>query len=296
VNRAAHLLSALVLAAAASAQTTRPTASPSAGPPAGSSVKALVQTARMQMSRKNAALALQTLGQALALAPNSEEVLAAYAEAALAAHAPVKALPALEALQRLAPSEARYRSLIGQALLKVGDPEAATPPLEEAERLDPRDVPTLVTLGTALNRRGLFAQAKTVLLRASTLDPDAVSVLAARAEAEAGLGDVDAAEARVRRALASSPEDGPANFVFGILRLAQEQYGEARRAFEKAAAADPESALVQEKLAAACKGAGDTLAAGKHADLARQREAERALRVKEARRLVGYETSERGAP
>ena len=163
---------------------------PSARPQsAAASVKALVQLARTQMGQKNAALAMQTLGKALPLAPNSEEVLSAYAEAALAARAPVKALPALEALGRLAPTEARYRTLMGQALLMAGDAEAATPAFEEAERLDPRDTATLVGLGTALNRRGLFADANAVLLRASTLDPDAVSVLAARAEAEAGLGE-----------------------------------------------------------------------------------------------------------
>ena len=289
-------LSALLLASSARAQSPRPAPPPSPAPTGVASVKALVELARTQMAQKNAAIALQTLGKALPLAPNSEEVLSAYAEAAIAARAPVKALPALEALGRFAPTEARYRALMGQALLRAGDAEAATVALEEAERLDPRDMTTLVALGTALNRRGLFAEAKAVLLRASTLDPDAVAVLAARAEAEAGLGEREAAEARVDRALAQSSTDGTANLVLGELRLRQERYAEARAALEKAAVALPDSPLVQEKLAAACEGSKDALGARKHQDLARQREKEREARVKEARRIVGYAAPEGKEP
>ncbi len=303
-NRASARTAALVvftlsLTGPAHPQSARPAAPQSPAPPAAPSVvsvKALVDLARTQMRQKNAALALQTVAKALALAPNSEEVLLAHAEAALAARLPLKALPSLEALGRLAPTEARYRFLMGQALLMAGDAEAATPALEEAERLDPRDTATLVALGTALNRRSLFAEAKAVLLRASTLDPDAVAVLAARAEAEAGLGERDAAEARAERALARSSGDSTANLVLGEIRLRQERYAEARRALEKAAVADAESPVVQERLAAACEGSNDALGARRHRDLARQREKEREARVKEARRLVGYVASEGKEP
>ena len=54
--------------------------------------------------------------QARAIAPNSEEVLSAYAETSLAAHATLPALSALDALTRLCPTVARYRYLEGAAL------------------------------------------------------------------------------------------------------------------------------------------------------------------------------------
>jgi tetratricopeptide (TPR) repeat protein len=252
-------------------------------------VKALVELARKQMQAKTPALALQTLGKALPRAPNSEEVLAAYADAAIAARAPVKALPSLEALCRMAPREARYRSSMGTALLQVGDAEAATAALREAEKLDPNDPATLVALGRALNRQGRFAEAREVLLRALTRDPEALQALAARAEAEAGLGETEAADARAQRVLARSPDDGTASYVLGVVRLQQEKYLEARRALEKAASALPDIPAVHEKLAAACEGAGDAACSGKERDLARRREKEREARVKEARRIVGFE-------
>jgi tetratricopeptide (TPR) repeat protein len=248
-----------------------------------------VELARKQMQAKSPALALQTLGKALPLAPNSEEVLGAYANAALAARAPAKALPPLEALCRMAPREAGYRSSMGTALLEVGDAEAAAAVLREAERLDPNDPATLVALGTALNRQGRFAEARDVLLRALTRDPEALPALAARAEAEAGLGEKEAADARAQRVLARDPADGTASYVLGVLRLEQQKYVEARLALEKAAAALPQVPAVHEKLAAACEGAGDEACAGKERELARLREKEREARVKEARRLVGFE-------
>jgi predicted Zn-dependent protease len=121
-------------------------------------------------------------------------------------------------------------------------------------------------------------------------------VLAARAEAEAGLGEGDAAEARVLRALARASGDGTANYVLGLLRLRQGRFAEAREALEKAAVAFPDSPVVQEKLAAACEGSKDALGARKHRDLAGQREKEREARVKEARRIIGYTTSEGKEP
>ena len=279
------LLALLLLTPAAFAQAGRP-ASPA--PPAPS-VKALVELARKQMQAKTPALALQTLGKALPLAPNSEEVLGAYADAALAARAPSKALSSLEALCRMAPHEPRYRSSMGTALLQVGDAEAAVASLREAEKLDPNDPATLVALGAALNRQGRFAEARDVLLRALTRDPEALQALAARAEAEAGLGEAEAADARAQRVLARAPADGTANYVLGILRLQQKKYLEARAALEKAAAALPEFPAVHEKLAAACEGAGDGACAGKEKQLARQREKEQQARVKEARRIMGFE-------
>jgi tetratricopeptide (TPR) repeat protein len=284
VRAPAGFLALSLLTSPALAQAGRPVSTPQAP-----SVKALVQLARKQMQAKSPALALQTLGKALPQAPNSEEVLAAYAEAAIAARAPVKALPALEALCRMAPREAGYRSSMGTALLQMGDAEAAAAVLREAERLDPDDPATLVALGAALNRQGRFAEAVDVLLRALTRDPEALPALAARAEAEAGLGEKEAADARAQRVLARSPADGTASYVLGVLRLQQQKYVEARGALEKAAAALPEIPAVHERLASACEGAGDAVCAGRERELARQREKEREARVKEARRLVGFE-------
>ena len=206
-------LLALSLAAAVEAQpvsTPQPAAKPPAGarplstarPPARpTSVKALLARAQELSEKKDFRGALETLRQARALAPNSEEVLAAYAEAALAVRAPLTAVPVLEALTRMCPGVGQYHYLLGTALVQAGDVAAAVDPLKEAERLEPSEPEVLVALGSALNDRELYSEAKPPLLRALSLAPDSVEALAALAEAEEGLGELQEAETHARRAL-----------------------------------------------------------------------------------------------
>ena len=184
----------LLLGASLRAQTPAP---PSSAP----SVKALLQRARTQMDQKNAAGALDFLRRARAIAPNSEEVLSRYAEAALATRAPLAAIPVLASLVRIAPTVADYRYHLGTALLGIGDAAAAVASLREADRLEPGRSPILVALGAALTRRGLAAEAKPVLQRAVSLEPDGAPALAALAAAEESLGEADAAEDHAQRAL-----------------------------------------------------------------------------------------------
>ena len=110
------------------------------------SVKALLALAQEQSKKTDLRGALETLRQARALAPNSEEVLAAYAEASLAVRAPLSAVPVLEALTRMCPSVGQYHYLLGVALVQAGDVAAAVVPLREAERLEPNEPPILVAL------------------------------------------------------------------------------------------------------------------------------------------------------
>src|SRR5438045_3868317 len=85
------------------------------------SVAALLQLARIQSGDRDLAAALDSLQRARALAPNSEEVLSATAQLALAGHLPVPAAGALGALTRMCPDEAHYQYLFGVALLTAGD-------------------------------------------------------------------------------------------------------------------------------------------------------------------------------
>lgn len=271
-------LALLLLAAAARGQTAPPR-----------SVVALLRQARTQMEQKNAAGALESLRRARAIAPNSEEVLSAYAGAAIAAHAPLSAVPVLEALVRMAPTEARYQHLRGVTLLRLGDSEAAVASLREAARLEPDRAAYLVALGTALNRGGLYAEAKAELDRATSLDPEAADAWAAMAEAEAGLGERDAAESLAQRALARSGADPTANLVLGSVRLEQSRYAEARDALLKA---DPDSPDVQARLGQAYARLNDPVSAQKHEELSRRKKKEGEERVKEVRRLTGFAPGE----
>ena len=228
------------------------------------SVKALLALAQEQSGKNDLRGALETLRQARALAPNSEEVLSAYAEASLAVRAPLSAVPVLEALTRMCPSVGQYHYLLGMALVQAGDVAAAVVPLKEAERLEPNEPPILVALGTALNERKLYPEAKPPLLRALSLAPDNVEAMAALAEAEEGLGELTAAEDHAQRALARSGSDATANRVMGMVRMKQERYAEARDALLKAVASDPCSTKAQYQLSLAYARLGDPASAEKH--------------------------------
>lgn len=312
----ACLLDVLLLATAVGAQSARPTstaaerdrilalaaAKSSSGDPAEAarllqsvadrfeSVRALLQLARLQSDQKNLAGALKSLRQARAIAPNAEEVLSAYAEASLAAAEPLRAIPVLDVLTRLCPTVAQYHYLQGMALTHAGDAVAAVLSLKEAERLEPNQPLTLIALGTALNTRELYADAKPILLRALSLAPDSVDAAATLAEAEEGLGELEAAEAYAQRALAKASGHPTANLVWGMVLMKQDRYAEARDALLKTAAANPASAKAHYQLSLAYARLNDQASSEKHLELYHKQLKETDQRVEEVRRLTGFST------
>jgi tetratricopeptide (TPR) repeat protein len=251
------------------------------------SVRALLQLARLQSGEGDAAGALATLGRARALAPNAEEVLSATAQVSLAARAPVPAILALEALTRVFPTVAQHHYLLGVAFMQAGDMLAAVDALRDAERLEPSRHLTLVALGIALNNRKMFEDSKPILLRALQQEPDDVETLAALAEAEEGLDDLESAEDHARRALARTPAHPTANLVAGMIAMKREQYAEARVALERAVAADPESPKAYYQLGLAWARLGDQTASAQNFALYREKLRAMEARVEEVRKASG---------
>jgi tetratricopeptide (TPR) repeat protein len=252
------------------------------------SVQALLQLARLQSDQKNAAGALASLRLARAIAPNSEDVLSAYAEAVIASPTPDAAVPVLSALTRLYPTVARYHYRQGLALLGAGDAAAAAASLQEAARLEPDQPATLIALGRALDRRELYSEAKPHLLRGLSLAPDNVEAVAALAEAEEGLGELKDAEEHARRVLARSGTDATAKRVIAMVRMKQDRFAEARDALLEAAAADPASSKVEYQLSQAYARLNDPVTSEKHLALYHQKLKEGEERVKELRRVTGF--------
>jgi len=280
-------LGALLLAASLRAQTAKP-APTAPDPKAIKSVKALLQVARRQADQKNPAGALASLRQARAIAPNSEDVLSAYAEALLGSPTPDAAIPVLDALTRICPTVARYHYLQGVALMGAGDAAAAAVSLQEAARLEPDQAATLIVLGRALTRRQLYSEAKPHLLRGLSLAPDSVEAVAALAEAEEGLGELKDAEEHARRALARSGTDATANLVIAMLLMKQDRFAEARDALLKAALADPASPKADYQLSLAYARLNDPVSSEKHLALYHRKMKAREERVKQARRVTGF--------
>jgi predicted Zn-dependent protease len=252
------------------------------------SVRALLQLAQLQSEQKNATGALASLRQARALAPDSEDVLRAYAEALLASPTPDAAIPILGALTRMYPLEGRYQYLEGVAVLGAGDARAAVSFLQEAMRLEPDQAPTLIALGRALNQEQLYAEAKPHLIRGLSLLPGSVLALAALAEAEQGLGELDNALEHARRALAQVKDHPTASVVVALVLMKQEKLAEARDVLLKAAAADPSSPAIHYQLSLAYERLGDPTSARKHRALYDQKLEEGKARLKQARQSMGF--------
>ncbi len=251
------------------------------------SAEALLRLARLQSSQRDTQGAMESLREALLLAPNSEDLLSAYAQVSLGARLPLPAIVALEPLTRLCPSVAQYHYLLGVALMQAGDMAAAIDALQAAERLEPQRPLTLIALGLAHNNRKLYAEAKPYVLRGMALDPESPEAFAALAEAEAGLGELQAAESHARRALAKASENATASLVLGVLMMKHERYTEARAALEQAVAADPGSSRAHYQLSLACARLGDEAGARAQVELYQKTLREEEERVVQLRHQTG---------
>jgi tetratricopeptide (TPR) repeat protein len=251
------------------------------------SVRALMELARLQTREKNAKDALASLEKARALAPNSEEVLNAFAQISLSLRAPVPALQVLEPLARMCPTVAQYHYMLGIALMQAGDIQSSTGPLREANRLEPDRPFTLIALGLVLNTQKMYGEAKPYLVRSLDLDPDNVDAVAALAESEEGLGELAAAEKHALRAVAQDSENAIGNLALGMVRMKQERYEEACAALEKALEADPVSPKAPYQLSLAWARRGDQEQSKKYLEIYRQRVRDIDMRVEEVRKKTG---------
>lgn len=251
------------------------------------SVRALFQLARLQAGGGDRAAALQTLERARLLAPNSEDLLSGFAQLSLAAGAVTPAAAALQHLTRLCPTVAQYHYLLGVSLMLAGDMVAAHESLLEADRLEPNRAVTLIALGLALNSRKMFAEARPYLARGRELEPDNVDAIAALAETEEGLGALDQAEALAARVLAKSADHANGNLVMGLVHMQRGRYAEARDAFARTAAAQPNLPKAYYQLSLAYARLGDEANAQKHQELYRESQRRMEEQLNEIRTETG---------
>jgi tetratricopeptide (TPR) repeat protein len=251
------------------------------------SVQALMELARLQTRQKDAAGAMATLEQARDLAPNAEDVLSAFAQVSLSQRAPVPALQVLEPLARMCPTVAQYHYMLGVALMQAGDIQSSTAPLREADRLEPDRPFTLIALGLVLNSQRMYGEAKPYLVRAVDLEPDNVDGVAALAESEEGLGELEAAETHAVRAVARVADHAIGNLALGMVRMKQERYEEACTALETALRSDPASPKPPYQLSLAWARRGDEAQSKKYLEMYRQRIREIDMRIKQVQEKTG---------
>ncbi len=258
------------------------------------SVRALMQLARLQARAGRNQDAAATLQRALALAPNSEDVLVAHAKVALAIPTPVVAIQALEALVRMHPEVADHAYLLGVARLQIAEMAGAIEALERSLELAPGRPLPLLALGKTLTAQKRFAEAKDALRQSLQLDPESAEALAVLAEAEEGLGELAPAEEHVDQALRLDPDHPGALMTLGLIRMKQARYEEARDAFLQAAAGRPTLAKAHYQLSLAYARLEDRETSAQHLEAYRRIKRENDKNLTELRTQAGLETSGMG--
>ncbi|MEM7352239.1 MAG: tetratricopeptide repeat protein [Acidobacteriota bacterium] len=260
------------------------------------SVQALLRLSRIAAARQDVQGSLDALGQALEIAPASEEVLAANARTSLTAGLPVPAITVLEPLTRMHPTVAEYAYLMGVAQMQVGDMAGSIESLQRSLDLEPDRAAALIGLGSVLNQQKRYVEAKETLNRSLVLDPDNVDGLAALAEAEAGLSRFEAAEDYAQRALAEEPAHATASLALGTIRMQEGRYDEAREVLEATVAADPQSARAHYQLSLANSRLGDRDKSRHHVEIYRRLLREDEERLVDLRRKLGLPDNGGTAP
>ena len=143
--------------------------------------------------------------------------------------------------------EARLK--LAEAYARTQNGPAALREYVRAADLMPENVEAQVTAGVYLLLAQQFEEAKTRAEQALARQPDHVDALIVRANAMAGLKDVDGAIQDIEEALEARGEDGRMLTSLGALRLARGQQVEAETTFLKAIQVDPKALAARVSLA-----------------------------------------------
>ena len=127
-------------------------------------------------------------------------------------------------------------------LLNIGRREDAATQLRAARPMVRGDVLLSIPVGEGFRRAGLPEEAVPVLRTAlsQASDPPPTELLAELALAYYAAGDLDAAEATMRRALGQNELDPALQYAYGSILAKQGQLGKARAHLRRAAKLDPD--------------------------------------------------------
>ncbi len=147
----------------------------------------------------------------------------------------------LETIDRL-PADPIPRINLAMMLLDAGQPEDAVEQLRAARPMIRGDVLLSIAVGEGLRRAGLPAEAAPVLQAAlrQAPEPPPTELLAELALAQYASGDLDAAEASMRRAVGQNELDPALQYAYGSILAKQGQLGKARAHLRRAVKLDPD--------------------------------------------------------
>ncbi|HEX7176341.1 MAG TPA: tetratricopeptide repeat protein [Pyrinomonadaceae bacterium] len=160
--------------------------------------------------------AVETLGQAAALSPNSFDAHFYLGRVLYSMRDYASAVKDLSAAVRLNPRHAEARFFLGTALEASGDSRAALEQYQELVKIDPQSVYGQLGTGALLVKQGKTEEAVAALARASASDPKNFEAHLALGRAHALAGRHAEAVASLERAAALAPHRPDARYQLGL--------------------------------------------------------------------------------
>jgi tetratricopeptide (TPR) repeat protein len=143
------------------------------------------------------------------------------------------------------PNLGEVRHRLAETYLQTNNPREAVREIIRAADLLPENAEVQVKAGNALLMAGRFEDARTRADQVLVRDPQHVSALILRANALAGLRDLDGALADLEEAVAAQPQRGQTYAALGAIQQLRGEQPEADGAFKKAVEIDPSSAAAR---------------------------------------------------
>lgn len=227
-------------------------------------VRDLLQQAQHELARRNFAGASRILTAALAAAPDCVPALGMAGVAAQLQGRHPDAVPLFRRALAVEPQDARLYAGLGMSLFETGDMVAAVASLRRACELAPGVAAGWYNLGRALKLQLRTDEAIAALERSLKLDASHVSARLTLADAQASIGQVDAAAAGLRRLLGEQPDQARAWFALANLKVVpftRHDVELLRHQFARGAVAAEDHVLYGFVLARALEDQGDYAAA-----------------------------------
>ena len=130
-----------------------------------------------------------------------------------AAGRPEAALPHLRRAMALTSTDVSIANALARCLLDLDQPSDALPVLETALSLEPRHAETHANRGQALERLGRLAEAEQNYLAALGLQPGQIAARAGMASLSSHYGAHDAARAHAQAVIEAAPDFAPAHII-----------------------------------------------------------------------------------
>lgn len=223
----------------------------------------LLQKAQGELVRRQFAAAAHTLEAVLARAPDCAPALGMAGFAAQLQGHHQAAIDCFRKALAAQQQDARLHAGLGISLFESGDLEGAVVALQRACELAPNAAAGWYNLGKALKLQVRTCEAIEALQRALRLDPTHVPARLTLADAQASIGQVDAAAAELRSVLKAHPGQAHAWFALANLKvvpLTGDDMARLRRHFEQADVTGEDRVLFGFALARALEDQGNLAA------------------------------------